>query len=75
MSYDKIRLVEENAALLVETNGLRKSLQGEITQNKKLKSLIGLTNITPKMAQQKVNLAIATNREIYNKYKDQIEVG
>lgn len=67
-------MVDENAALLVETNQLRKNLQAELNQNRKLNSLIGLSNLTPKMAQQKVQLAIATKKEIQNSYKDQIEV-
>lgn len=74
MSYDKVRLVDENAALLVETNQLRKNLQSEVNQNRKLNSLIGLTYLTPRMAQQKVNLAAASNKEIHDTYKDQIEV-
>lgn len=60
--------------MLVETNKLRKNLQAEINQNRKLNSLIGLTYLTPRMAQQKVNLAAASNKEIQDSYKDQIEV-
>lgn len=74
LSYDKVRLVDENASLLVETNRLRKNLQSEINQNRKLNSLIGLTYLTPRMAQQKVNLAAANNKEIHDKYKDEIQV-
>lgn len=66
--------MEENASLLVETNQLRKTLESEINQNRKLTSLVGLSYISPKMAQQKVNLAASTNREIHNKYREQIEV-
>ncbi|KAJ8957344.1 hypothetical protein NQ318_004823 [Aromia moschata] len=44
LSYDKVRLVEENAALLVETNSLRKNLQSESHQTKKLNALIAATN-------------------------------
>ncbi|XP_060521926.1 cilia- and flagella-associated protein 57 [Cylas formicarius] len=73
LSFDKIRLVGENASLLVETNQLRKNLQTEIVQNKKLNALIGLSYISPQVAQRKVDLAIATNREIYEKYWEQIE--
>lgn len=74
LSYDKVRLVDENASLLVETNQLRKNLQAEINQNRKLNSLVGFTYMTPRMAQQKVNLAAASNKEIHDQYKDQIEV-
>lgn len=66
--------MDENAALLVETNQLRKNLQSEVNQNRKLNSLIGLSYLTPRMAQQKVNLAAATNKEIDDKYKAQLEV-
>ncbi|XP_030754252.1 cilia- and flagella-associated protein 57 isoform X2 [Sitophilus oryzae] len=70
LSYDKIRLVDENATLLVETNQLRKNLQVETNQNKKLNSIIGMSYISPKMAQKKVNLAISTKEDIHNKYKE-----
>nr|XP_023027258.1 cilia- and flagella-associated protein 57-like [Leptinotarsa decemlineata] len=72
LSYDKVRLVDENASLLVETNQLRKHLQAEIHQNRKLNSLVGLSYITPKMAQQKVNLAAATNKEIHDTYREEL---
>ncbi|CAH1131991.1 unnamed protein product [Ceutorhynchus assimilis] len=72
LSFDKVRLVEENAALLVETNQLRKNLQVEINQNKKLNSIIGMSYVTPKLAQKKVNLAISTKEEIHNKYRNTI---
>ncbi|KAG5880638.1 hypothetical protein JTB14_037290 [Gonioctena quinquepunctata] len=74
LSYDKIRLVDENATLLVETNQLRKNLQTEINQNRKLNALVGLSYITPKVAQQKVNLAAATNKDIHNNYKEELKV-
>ncbi|KAJ8986164.1 hypothetical protein NQ317_005638 [Molorchus minor] len=73
LSYDKVRLVEENASLLVETNSLRKHLQAESSQTKKLNALIGLSYISPKLAQRKVNMAAATNLEIHNKYKERLE--
>ncbi|XP_050311353.1 cilia- and flagella-associated protein 57 [Anthonomus grandis grandis] len=72
LSFDKVRLVDENATLLVETNQLRKSLQSEINQNRKLNSIIGLSYVAPKAAQKKVNLAVSTNEEIHNKYKETI---
>lgn len=74
LSYDKVRLVDENATLLVETNQLRRSLQGEINQNKKLNSIIGMSYISPKAAQKKVNVAVSTNVEIHNKYRETINV-
>ncbi|CAH2006904.1 unnamed protein product [Acanthoscelides obtectus] len=73
LSYDKVRLVDENAALLVETNKLRKNLQEEINQKQKLNSLVGLSYISPKQAQQKVNTAAETNKQIHTMYKNQIE--
>lgn len=74
LSYDKVRLVDENATLLVETNQLRRNLQGEINQNRKLNSIIGMSYISPKAAQKKVNLAVSTNEEIHNKYRETINV-
>ncbi|KAH1015652.1 hypothetical protein HUJ04_007002 [Dendroctonus ponderosae] len=73
LSFDKLRLVDENATLLVETNQLRKNLQSEINQNKKLNSIIGMSYISPKAAQKKVNLAVSTNEEIHTKYKETIK--
>ncbi|CAH1154655.1 unnamed protein product [Phaedon cochleariae] len=73
LSYDKVRLVDDNATLLVETNQLRRNLQAEIHQNRKLNSLVGMSYITPKAAQQRVNLAAETNKEIHNKYKTQMK--
>ncbi|KAL1494188.1 hypothetical protein ABEB36_009827 [Hypothenemus hampei] len=72
LSYDKVRLVVENATLLVETNQLRKNFQSEINQNKKLSSIIGMSSVTPKDAQRKVNLAVSTNEEIHNVYRETI---
>ncbi|CAG9863767.1 unnamed protein product [Phyllotreta striolata] len=73
LSFDKVRLVDENAALLEETNQLRRSLQSEVEQNRKLASLAGMSRMTPQQAQQRVNFATATNQEIHKKYKDALE--
>ncbi|XP_057670540.1 cilia- and flagella-associated protein 57 [Diorhabda carinulata] len=73
LSYDKVRLVDENACLLEETNTLRRNLLSEVTINRKLNSLIGMSRVTPQQAQQKVNFATATNYEIHKKYTDQLE--
>ncbi|KAJ8941065.1 hypothetical protein NQ314_010502 [Rhamnusium bicolor] len=72
LSYDKVRLVDENSSLLIETNHLRKNLQAEMNTTKKLHALVGLSYISPKMAQRKVNMAAATNKEIHDKYKEKI---
>nr|CAH7744511.1 unnamed protein product [Callosobruchus chinensis] len=73
LSYDKIRLVDENAALLVETNKLRRNLQAEINQNNKLNALVGLSYISPKQAQQKINTAAETNKQIHARYRNKIQ--
>uniref|UniRef100_A0A6P7H3L8 Structural maintenance of chromosomes protein 3 homolog n=1 Tax=Diabrotica virgifera virgifera TaxID=50390 RepID=A0A6P7H3L8_DIAVI len=73
LSYDKVRLVDENAALLEETNQLRKNLVSEVTLNRKLNSLIGMSRVTPQQAQQKVNFATATNKDIHKQYTEQLE--
>lgn len=41
---------------------------------KKMQALVGLSYISPKMAQKKVNLATDTNTEIHNAYKAKLEV-
>lgn len=69
-----MRLVDENAALLEETNLLRKNLQSEVEQNRKLTSLAGMSRMTAQQAQQRVNFATATNKEIHKQYKESLEV-
>ncbi|XP_066249993.1 cilia- and flagella-associated protein 57 [Euwallacea similis] len=71
-SFDKVRLVEENTTLLVETNQPRKNLQSEINQNEKRNRIVGMPYMAPKEAQKKVNLAVSTTEDIYNKYKETI---
>ncbi|KAJ8923117.1 hypothetical protein NQ315_001670 [Exocentrus adspersus] len=73
LSYDKVRLVDENSCLLDETNLLRKNLREATEQTKKLHALVGLSYISPKMAQKKVNLATDTNTEIHNRYKTKLQ--
>lgn len=60
--------------MLVETNQLRKNLRDSTEQMKKMQALVGLSYISPKMAQKKVNLATDTNTEIHNAYKAKLEV-
>lgn len=70
-----MRLVEENATLIGETNNLRRTLKTEITQKRKMESLLGLSTkyMLAKHAQKKLNDAVTTTQEIHEQYKQRIE--
>lgn len=76
LSYDKVKLTEENAVLLVETNMLRKELKDEQKRKDKLQSILGMNQkyLPPKVAMEKVQNATATREEIRKEYKKTIEV-
>lgn len=69
-------MVDENCTLIAETNNLRKNLRGEIRRNKKMESLLGLTNkyMLARQAQKRLNDAVATTEEIHEEYKQKIKV-
>lgn len=73
---DKIRLVDENAALITETNILRTDLKVQQRENRKMQSVLGLGNkfMLPKDAQKKLDEAIATKEDIHKKYKEKLKV-
>ncbi|XP_066140488.1 cilia- and flagella-associated protein 57 [Euwallacea fornicatus] len=71
-SFDKVRLVEENATLLVGTNQLSKNLQSNINQNEKRNPIIEIPYMISKEPQNKLNLAASTTEDIYNKYRKTI---
>lgn len=75
LSYDKVKLTDENAALLVETNVLRKELKNEQKRKNKLQSILGVNQkyLPPKVVLERVEKATATKEEIKNEYKKQIE--
>ena len=76
LSADKVKLTEENAVLLVETNMLRKELKDEQKRKEKLQSILGVNQkyLPPKVAMERVQNATATREEIRNQYKKTIEV-
>lgn len=73
---DKIRLIEENEALIAETSILRTGLKVEQRENRKMQSILGLGNkyMLPKDAQKKLDDAIVAREEIHKKYKDRMKV-
>lgn len=73
---DKIRLVEENAELITETNILRTDLKMEQRQNKKMQAVLGLSSkhMLPREAQKRLLDAVATKEEIHNEYKHKLKV-
>lgn len=76
LSSDKVKLTEENAILLVETNMLRKELKDEQKRKDKLQSILGVNQkyLPPKVAMEKVQNATATREEIRGEYKKTIDV-
>ncbi|XP_044252622.1 cilia- and flagella-associated protein 57 [Tribolium madens] len=75
LSSDKVKLTEENAVLLVETNMLRKQLKDEQRRKDKLQSILGVNQkyLPPKVAMERVQNATATREEIRKEYKKTIE--
>ncbi|RZC27649.1 WD repeat-containing protein 65 [Asbolus verrucosus] len=75
LSSDKVKLTEENAILLVETNMLRKELKDEQRRKDKLQSILGVNQkyLPPKVAMERVQNATATREEIRNEYRKTIE--
>ncbi|KAK5641374.1 hypothetical protein RI129_009921 [Pyrocoelia pectoralis] len=71
---DKIRLVEENATLIEETNKLRKNLKTETVEKKKMQSLLGLTSkyMLAKQAQKRLNDAVKTTEDIHAEYEQKL---
>lgn len=76
LSYDKVKLTEENATLLVETNMLRKELKDEQKRKEKLESILGMNQkyVSPKLAMERMQNATATRAEIRDEYRKTIEV-
>lgn len=68
--------MEENAALLTETNVLRTDLKVQQRENRKMQSVLGLGNkfMLPKDAQRKLDEAISTKEEIHKRYKEKLKV-
>lgn len=73
---DKVKLVEENANLISETNYLRKDLKLEMRKNMKMEALLGLTKkvLTNRESEKRLNDAVATRQEIHSEYKQKITV-
>ncbi|XP_031354286.1 cilia- and flagella-associated protein 57 [Photinus pyralis] len=72
---DKIRLVEENATLIAETNKLRRNLKTESTEKKKMQSLLGLTAkyMPARQAQKRLNEAVMTSKDIQESFKQKLD--
>ncbi|XP_022907952.2 cilia- and flagella-associated protein 57 [Onthophagus taurus] len=68
---DKLKLVEENSALIVETNALRKDLKLEYRKNQKMEAVLGLHKkcVSVRETEKTLNDAVATRHEIHNEYK------
>lgn len=62
---------------MAEMNALRKKLKEQVLINKRYETLLGVSGkdaVLPKVAQQKIELALATREETVQEYQNNLKV-